>query len=235
MDQKDTTTDTQTTDAADTQEGVTVESLQAEIARIKAKKDLEAKHRKTAETKLSELEKWRQEQEEAQASREEEAARKKAEGGDTKALEESWKQKLSKTEQKYLADLSKRDEMIAGLTVKADASRVASEVFGDKAELMLHHVQSRLKVELGEDGAKTRVLDESGQPSALELDELIAELKSNPKFAPFVVATKATGSGAQGGKKGGSATSKMIPRSEFYAKSEPERKDLMKQGYKLTD
>lgn len=211
----------------------TPEQIAEELKRISAKYDLEKKHRKTAETKLSELEKWRQEQEAAQAERDEETARKQAEKGDTKALEDSWKGKLTKTEEKYKGELSKRDQMIADLTVKADASRLASQVFGEQADVMLHHVEKRLKVEYTEDGPKTRVLDESGQPSALNLDELANELKSAPRFAPFVVATKATGSGAQGGKGGGGAPQKTMPSADFYKLPEPERKAFIKSGGKL--
>ncbi len=137
-------------------------------------------------------------------------------GGDVEAIEKSWQEKFDNgmaEKETKIADLGK---MVSGLTVGSSSVEISAEIFGENAELMKHHVDSRLSVDMADGTAKIRVLGADGKPSALTLAELKAELVNNEKFAPFVVGTKASGGGGGDLKKGNPAA-KTINRAAFNA------------------
>lgn len=128
--------------------------------------------------------------------------------GDVEKLEASWKSKLA-TREKELGD------QIGGLTSHLNTmlvDNVAQGMAGKISkvpELMLPHIRGRLKAEYVDGRPTTRVLDKDGNPSALTVADLEKELFTNPTFAPIIIGSKASGSGAEGGHGGGGAPSKV--------------------------
>lgn len=128
-------------------------------------------------------------------------------GGDIEALEDSWREKYLSNESAKNLEVEQFKKMVSGLTVGAAAATISADVFGSNAEIMLHHVNQRLGYEIVDGHPKVRVLVD-GKPSALTVDELKAEFKASAKFAPFVVATRASGAGGHG--SGGGASGKKF-------------------------
>ena len=120
----------------------------------------------------------------------------------------------------YALDLDGAEDTSALKTQMVDsvAMRMATEIAGDNAEIILPHITRRLSAEVVDGKAVTRVLDADGAVSALKPEELQKEFLSNDRFSAIVVASRASGSGAGGGRKGGGATSKRL--SEMSATEE---------------
>lgn len=135
--------------------------------------------------KKAEQEKRRQAEEAAKQAAEEQARK----NGDIAALEKSWSEKLTSRESELLKQLEEKDTSLRTLLVDNVAQSLAAKLAGDSAELLLPHIKSRLTVEEG----KTRIVDAEGKPSALSIDDLEKEMRSNKLFAPVVIGSKATG------------------------------------------
>lgn len=190
----------------------------------------EREDRKTAKEKLKALEDEKREAEQAAEQARLESAKK---NGDVEALEKSWQEKLDSQLAEKDQELEKFRGMVSGLTVGQTAALVSADVFGEHAELMQHHVESRLTYELTNEGPQVRVLDPEGKMSAMGVEDLKKEFKGNKKFAPFVVGTKASGPGGHGGdKKGGDNT---ITRSEFDKLDPANKTAFMKKGGKVVE
>lgn len=143
----------------------------------------------------------------------EEKARKDAEEnakktGDIEALEKSWQEKLSKRETELLEKNQQYEARIHNLTVVAEASKLASKLAIQGSEsVLLPHIAPRLQAEFVNGEVKFRVLDKQGKPSAMTIDDLEKEIRSDVAFKPMIRASSASGSGASGAN-GGSATKK---------------------------
>jgi hypothetical protein len=135
--------------------------------------------------------------------------------GDVEKLEGSWKQKLEKREKELTDQLSALNGSLQTMLVDNVAQGLASKI-SKSPELMLPHIKARLKAELVDGKPTTRVLDKEGNISALGINELEAEMVSNPAFAPIIIGSKASGSGAGGGQGGSGAPSKLD-----FAKASP--------------
>lgn len=181
-----------------------VEGLE-DTGALKRAKDHEKTQRKEAEKQLRELkEQFETLQEEITELRESGTGKK-----DETELDKSWQAKYTKRENELQAQINQLEATLSGQAVDSVANRIASELAGDNAHLMLPHVKSRLKVEMVKGKPEVKVLDEEGSVSAFTHEELQKEFLSNQKFSTIVVASKASGSGAGGSnKKGGSATGK---------------------------
>lgn len=148
------------------------------------------------------------------AERDAAAADKNRKTKDYDALEADYNRKLeaAKTdangrEEKYKATIQK-------MLVDNKALEIATDAFGENAEIMLPHIKARLQANFDGDEPVTRVLDSKGQASASSLDELKKEFVDNPRFAPIVVGTRASGGNANGstsanGKAGDKKPSEM--------------------------
>jgi hypothetical protein len=123
--------------------------------------------------------------------------------GDIETLEKSWKSKLDLATSDAALKLAEKDKFIQGVLVDSVATSLASELSGENAHLLLPHITPRLVADLT--GAKplTRVLDGEGKPSALSVEDLKKEISGNKKFAPIIIASKASGGGAAGGVQHG--------------------------------
>lgn len=133
-------------------------------------------------------------------------------GGDIEALEKSWTDKMTSAVSAKDQELNALKEMVSQLTVGSTATALAAELFGEHADLMMHHIKSRLTYEVAEGKPKVRILDD-GKPSAKTVDELKEEFRSSQKFAPFVVGSKASGGGPTGRPSGG-ATKKFTEMTD---------------------
>lgn len=126
-----------------------------------------------------------------------EAGRKK--GEDLASIEASYKQRLedaekaaseaTKSVQKALKNEKKSktlDDIAAAVAVDAD-SRDLVRLFAEK----------RVRIDIEDDRAIPRVLDNDGKVSSLSVDDLIAELKSDKRLARVAGASRGSGGGAQ--------------------------------------
>lgn len=125
------------------------------------------------------------------------------------ALDKSWQVKLTTKEQEWGTERAKLHNSIQRLLVDDKARAIAAAVALSTKEvpLLLPHIKARLAVEMGADGAATRILDKDGKPSALTMDDLQKEIIADPMFSAVVLGSKATGSGAGGASSGGASGS----------------------------
>lgn len=182
------------------------EALRKEREESKKYKDRVKEHETAAE-------KARREAEEARL----EAAKK---SGDTEALEKSWQQKLSTREAELTAELERYKGTVTSLTSGQTATKLASELsVQGSADVLMPHIERRLKTEYRENGPVTVVLDKDGKPSAMSVDDLKKEFAENPAFAPLIVGSKASGAGPHGGKGPGAEARTTNENAEAAKKS----------------
>ena len=178
----------------------------------KQKREIEADHRKKAEERL------RASQDELDNMR-----RGAIPKDDVAALETSWKQKLTDRETELKAEIDNLYLTIGNTTVKSAATDVANMFLAPAAVVPM--ISARLKSEIQNGVAVTRVLDKNGQLSAMTIDDLKNEFKNDASLASILVGSKASGGGAAGGSSGagGKKLSEMNDqeRTTLY-KSNPE-------------
>lgn len=156
-------------------------ALQEELERFKAKHKEAEKHLKEKERLAKEAA--------------EEAARK---SGDVEALEKSWREKLEAETKDLREQLAAKDKENESLTVGMVIKDIEKDVFiTSKVD---HGLKSRLVREVVDGETMVRVLDKEGKPSAMTVEQLKEEYRADPEFAPFVIGSKANGSGGVGGK-----------------------------------
>lgn len=147
--------------------------------------------------------------------------------GDIEALEKSWGERLASETGGLKSEVSKRDAQLAKLTVGRAATEIAAELAVvtngvSSAKALLPHIERRLQMEMVGDEVRVRVLDANGKPSAMTIDQLKDEFRNDAVFAPLIQASKAGGSGADGGKgNGGGGAAKS-----FNDLTEKERTEL---------
>lgn len=137
-------------------------------------------------------------------------------GGDIEALRKSYDAKLAAREAELNGKLTDYERSINSLTVGQTATSLAAALaIPGSADVLLPHIRGRLSVEYRDGHPVTVVLDASGKPSAMTVQELQAEFLANPAFAPLLVGSKASGGGAAGGGRSGGATAKSVSRATF--------------------
>lgn len=138
--------------------------------------------------------------------------------GDIAALEKAWGEKLAKEVGDRDTKLSTRDKYIAKLLVDNVASQIASEI-SSAPELMLPHIKARLRANLEGDEPVTEILGADGSISKSTLADLKKELALDKRFAPVIIATKASGStGAQTVSTKTSGSSEKVDLGKLSAK-----------------
>lgn len=161
---------------------------------LKRAKDHEKQARKEAEQRLREAQEQLDAINAAKAQAEEDKLRK---SGDIEALEKSWQEKYQKREQELAQQTEALQANLQKILVDGKAQALAAELaVPGSAEVLMPHIRSRLATVERDGEFVTAVLDESGKPSALSIDELKAEISGNKAFAPLLVGSNATGSGA---------------------------------------
>ncbi len=160
----------------------------------------------------------------------EESARK---SGDVEALDKSWTEKYNTAKSEYDTKLESLQGNIRTDKVDSVAIRLAAELAGDKADGLLPHIKNRLDVELVDGKYQTIVKDLDGSRSALTVDELKAQIKETKYLAPLIIASNASGAGANGNKgNGGGAASdlKNISATDATARQAAIQKRLDARG-----
>lgn len=187
--------------------------------------NLEGLKKKVAEL-LDEAKRAKKEKTDAEKAKAEaeEAARLEAakKSGDKDALEKSWQDKVARL-------TKERDEAVAGLTgqivemtVGTTAERIATEIANRPVDVkgLLPHIRSRLSHEIVDGKPVIRVLDDSGKPTAMNIDEFKKSLAAVDYLQPLISGSKASGAGHTGAN-GGSA-GRGLYRSAMSAKDKLE-------------
>lgn len=172
-----------------------------DIGALKRAKDRETEENRILRAKIKETE----DNAAAEAEKARKAAEKLArETGDVKALEKSWAEKHAAQEKILKDQLASREAAIVELTVGTAATAMAAKI-STAPDLILPHIQRRLKSEIVDGKAVVKVVDDKGQPSALTIAELEAEFVANKSYAAILTGSKASGGGATGGGGGSGA------------------------------
>jgi hypothetical protein len=164
--------------------GLISEKVEAEVTGLKGKVDELLTEKKNEKAK-------RDQEKLERAKLEEEQARK---NGDLEAIDKSWSEKYQKLLDEFESFKGNSNELVRGLTVGQEVSRMAAELGGENANGLLPHLKSRLDVDPSTGDIK--VLDVNGKPSALTIEELKSEIKETPYLAPLLIGTKAGGAGS---------------------------------------
>lgn len=166
----------------------------------------------------------------------EEAERERAKkDGDIESLEKSWQTRLETETGALRTEKDAAQRQLERLTVGRAATEIAAELAVvtngvSSAKALLPHVERRLSMETTAEGEiKVRVLDASGKPSAMTIEQLKDEFKNDPVFAPLIQATKAGGGGGDGNKsKSGGALEKPFGDMTTDERTELQKKDPAK-------
>lgn len=143
--------------------------------------------------------------------------------GDIEALEKSWTAKFEKLRQDHEAEKKVLTSSLNKLLVDNVATSLAAKI-STAPDVILPHIKARLKPELTDGVAVTKVIGVDGSPSALTLDELADEFRSNSAFAPIIIGSKGSGGGGHGdGKEKGSKGVGDLPKTYSECKT-PEQK-----------
>lgn len=134
--------------------------------------------------------------------------------GDVDKLENSYKEKLIKREAELTAQINGLNGHINTMLVDNVAIGMASKI-STSPDLILPHIKGRLRTEFVDGKPVTRVLAQDGTISAATLEDLSNEMVANKAFAPIIIGSKASGSGAEGGHGSGA------PGKLDYAKASP--------------
>jgi len=197
-----------------------------DLSGLKNKVDELLREKKAASQKAREA------AEEADAARLE-AAKK---GNDTEALDKSWQDKFNAREIELKKELEELSGTLVKLTSGQTATKIAAEIaVQGSADVLLPHLERRLRTEFREGSPVTVVLDKDGKPSAMSVDELKAEFQNSAAFAPLIVGTKANGAGRTGGNESSGAGVNEVSRSEFDRMNQAQRANFAKNGGKLKD
>lgn len=128
---------------------------------------------------------------------------------DLQRLDLKWGEKLKKQDAEYKGQIAQRDAALTKVLVMDQARAIVANMNPadpDFVDVILPHVVRRLTVELTPDGARTRVLDTDGKPSADSVQELTEHFKVDKRFAPLLTGSRASGGSANGGNAGGSGS-----------------------------
>lgn len=190
---------------------------------LKRAKEHEKEQRKAAEQRAREFEKIAKDMEAKLGELQTGDFRKK---GDVEALEKSYQQKLADLEKKASAEREKLQSILHKNTLEATARKLATDLAGERAEILLPHIKQRLSVEMTDTDVNVRVLGADGNVSADSIDDLKNYFFTNDVFSPIVIGSKASGSGAAGQRGGGGATKRISEMSATeeaqFAKTNPE-------------
>lgn len=173
---------------------------------LKRAKEHEKAERKKAEKALQEL-KDKQVEIETELNELKENKGKTADK-DVAAAEKAWQKKLADREKELNGQLTSIQKALKETLETGVATSLAAELAGDNAELLVPHISKRLRAEIVDGKAVTKVLDENGEVSALTVPELKKEFLSSDRFAAVVVGSKASGGGAGGARKGAGGPAK---------------------------
>lgn len=152
-------------------------------------------------------------------------------GGKAEEIRAEYETKLKQTSEQAQKEIQTAKEQAKA---EQDAARryfqtgeITRAIGGAKGvpELLSHVVEQHVKVERGEDGAfSLKVIGKDGQPrikdsqgAAYSLDDLVSELKADPKYGRAFEAEGKGGSGAAPNGNGGAGGAKTIRAGDLDA------------------
>lgn len=196
-----------------------VSGLKSKVDQLLAEKKAEAAKRKAAEDKAAE-----------------DAATAAQKAGDVDAINESWQKKYDKAIGDLQGQLESANGLLHQVTAHAKAVELATSLaVPGSSDVLLPHIEPRLKVEQVDGKAVVKVVDATGKPSAQSVEELAAEIAANKAFAPLIAASNSSGGGANGNNGGGAAKAKTANRSEFNTWTPAKQRDFSINGGTLSD
>lgn len=163
------------------------------VGALKRAKDYEKKERQALTAKMEEA----NQQLAALTAEREDFLRGAIPKGDVEKLEASYKGKLTKLENEFGAENATLKANLNNILVDNVALQLASKL-SDSPDLLLPHIRPRLRAEIVDGKATTRVVDKDNSLSALTVEDLEKEIGANPIFAPIIKGSKASGGGASG-------------------------------------
>ena len=145
---------------------------------------------------LNEKKEARKKAEQAEIEKQEEAQKLAKAAGDLEAYEKSWSEKLNKINSSHETEVNELKNLITSVTSGKAATDLANKIaVQGSAIVLLPHIESRLTTEIINGKPETKILDQDGKISALTLQDLEDEFKTNPAFAPLLLGSKSNGSG----------------------------------------
>ena len=175
-----------------------------DLGALKRAKEYEKEARKKAEEKVNELKKELNKKEKEVLDLRTGAVPK----DDFDALKSSYEEKMKKIEGELKEQIEARTKALNEILIDSVASEVATEI-STVPSLMKKEVISRLTIEEENGKFVTKVIDKEGKPSAMTLEELKKEFLENKDFAPVLIGSKASGSGASGSRGAGGSDKKL--------------------------
>jgi hypothetical protein len=145
-----------------------------------------------------------------------------AKGQETSQLEASYKAKIDALEASLKETTEKQIKAQRQEAKASAATELAAKLSPSGAKVLLPHIEKRLKVEIDADGKTlVRVLDADGKMTASSVADLEAEFRANKDFAPVIVGSRASGSGARQENQlpGGASGSDDPPPSDPAARA----------------
>jgi hypothetical protein len=180
--------------------------LQADdAAELRTAKDRAVTEANEAKATAARLQKEKDDAEAARVAAEtaaREAAARKA--GDIQTLETSWQTKMDNAVAAEKARGDRLETQLKAQLVDNVAMSLANEI-SVSPSLLIPVITKRLQADLTGEKPLTRVLDATGAPSALNIDDLKKELVANKEFAAIIKGSNASGGGTNGQQTGGGA------------------------------
>lgn len=147
--------------------------------------------------------------------------------GDVEALDKSWQEKYSKALTEVESKYGTLKNSIRKQLLDTHARAIAVEI-SNAPSLMSKAILERLDVDFdAESGPALRILDQTGKPSALTLDELKKEFVANKEYAPIIIGSKASGGSATSTSFKASGASDATPNKPLSRMSPTELKALI--------
>ena len=167
--------------------------LKTHAEKLLEEKKLESEKRKKLEAQLAEIELQKKEDEQKSL----------LEQGEFDKLLEQNKQDFAEKEKKLLERAEKLEGQMKQSMIEAETTKVATELAGDNALLILPHLKDRFEV-VDKDGVLSVIIkDATGLPNpAMTNDKLIEEFKANDIYKPILKGRDSSGGGAGGGTGG---------------------------------
>lgn len=115
--------------------------------------------------------------------------------GDIATLETQWKKKQDESAAQYEARIAKLTGYTSKTLIDGTANAIAAKISTVPA-LMSKAIRERLTVDFDGEEPTLKILDASGKPSAMTLEDLSKEFVANKDFSGIIIGSKATGGGA---------------------------------------
>lgn len=112
---------------------------------------------------------------------------------DIAKLEAAWKKKVEDAEADRDEKVGKATDTVKKMMVESAASRLAGEI-STAPKVMQRHIMDRLTVDYDGDEPALVVLDASGKPSRMTVEDLGKEFVADKDYSAIIVGSKARGS-----------------------------------------